>query len=1063
MIKERIMNKIHLCKSCGKVLKNAEDFADNNLGSKFCKECTDEYGYQKRYSQILQETRDFLVDQLSISQEEATKMAVENVAKMPFWAQREKLMEAKQKIVITDVGSTTTKALLLTKNSEKKFEFNSLQSAPTTVEKPFEDVNIGVFNAVRKLEKDADITIFTNDATPNNLKFDQETLYISTSSAGGGLQILVIGLTRFDSASSGERCAYGAGGVILDTFAIDDKRSSLEQMQAMGILHPDIILMAGGVDGGAVASILRLGEILQLANPKPKFGEKDEIPLVFAGNKDAQTFVAGLFQKKFDLYLVPNIRPTLEAENLQPAREKIHRLFMENVMEQAPGYARLKACVADDIIPTPTGVIRALQLVSERLDENVMAVDIGGATTDVFSNIRGEYFRTVSANYGLSYSISNVQKDAGLEQIFHWLPADIDKNYVRNFIANKMLYPTFIARNSHQVAIEQAIARAAIGMSKKQHLDMNFNTKQIGFLDKLKTTRDDLEKITEAFYFEKAKEEKKFHMHDINILIGSGGILAHTDNNEQALAIIYDGFRPEGITEIWKDRYFISPHMGKLSAVNEQLASRMLAEDCFDKIGIALRPIGRKWKENTPIMSLRIEENSYQIKVGDVLYLGNETGKERSIEIQLEKGFYLKPEFQDFKFASDLPVFLDAAVQLDFKLENEHLKMFDFQTEMTSLPDDFVDFTQQKKIETGQQFHKVELPYEGSILVQEGQDVNAQTIIGENLFDPPKVYVISLFDKAYLHLNPENVAESLRIKEGEEVKHGQRIAEIGKGSFIEEIQFQHFYFDSPVRGRVEKINFDSGTIIMREIQDYTSKPKTVNVAKMLNVKPKNMMPYIKKALNDFVYAGDFIAAKIIDLGDSKHPMFVTAPTTGTIKKIDKEKGTITIQYDREPYHRFAGVKGKVHSIEVGHAATISYDGSTLNGIIGFGKEAWGELKFIKKTENIQDCSQDQIVVIPAKIDLSFLKNAENQKVKGVVAASIDNEDLVAFVGEEIGVALTGNESIPFPLIITEGFGEFVMLADFAEFFQKQNGKFLYMNGHTQIRAGVIRPIMIVLE
>ncbi|MDO9577768.1 MAG: glutamate mutase L, partial [Candidatus Cloacimonadales bacterium] len=302
------MNKIHLCKSCGKVLKNAEDFADNNLGSKFCKECTDEYGYQKRYSQILQETRDFLVDQLSISQEEATKMAVENVAKMPFWAQREKLMEAKQKIVITDVGSTTTKALLLTKNKENKFEFNSLQSAPTTVERPFEDVNIGVFNAVRKLEKDADITIFTNDATPNNLKFDQETLYISTSSAGGGLQILVIGLTMFDSASSGERCAYGAGGVILDTFAIDDKRSSLEQMQAMGILHPDIILMAGGVDGGAVASILRLGEILQLANPKPKFGEKDEIPLVFAGNKDAQTFVAGLFQKKFDLYLVPNIR-----------------------------------------------------------------------------------------------------------------------------------------------------------------------------------------------------------------------------------------------------------------------------------------------------------------------------------------------------------------------------------------------------------------------------------------------------------------------------------------------------------------------------------------------------------------------------------------------------------------------------------------------------------------------------------------------------------------------------------------------------------------------------------
>ncbi|MDO9578211.1 MAG: glutamate mutase L, partial [Candidatus Cloacimonadales bacterium] len=458
------------------------------------------------------------------------------------------------------------------------------------------------------------------------------------------------------------------------------------------------------------------------------------------------------------------------------------------------------------------------------------------------------------------YSISNVQKDAGMEQIFHWLPAEFEQKYVRNFIANKMLYPTFIAGNAQQVAIEQAIARAAIGMSKKQHMDMNFNTKQIGFLDKLKNTRDDLEKITEAFYFEQAQEAKKFHMHDINIMIGSGGILAHTDNNEQALAMIYDGFRPEGITEIWKDRYFISPHMGKLSAVNEQLASRLLAEDCFDKIGIAIRPIGRKWKENTLIMTIQIEEKSYQIKVGDVLYLPNETGKERNIEIQMEKGFYLKPEFHNFKFDSDLPIFIDAAIQLDFAIENEHLKMFDFQTEKTSLHEDFVTFTQQKKIETGQQFHQVELPYEGSILVQDGQEVTADTVIGENLFDPPKVYVISLFDKTYLHLNPENVAEALRIKEGEEVKHGQRLAEIGRKSFIDEIQFQHYYFDSPVRGRVEKINYDSGTIIMREIQDYTSKPKTVNVAKILNIKPKNMMPYIRKTLNDFVYAGDLIAS-----------------------------------------------------------------------------------------------------------------------------------------------------------------------------------------------------------
>jgi len=277
--------------------------------------------------------------------------------------------------------------------------------------------------------------------------------------------------------------------------------------------------------------------------------------LVFAGNVDAQPFISGLFKDKFKMYLVPNLRPTMKDENLLPAREKIHKLFMDNVMEQAPGYSKLKELVADDIIPTPTGVINTLQIVSRRTSMNVMSVDIGGATTDIFSNIQGSYFRTVSANYGLSYSISNVMKDTGFENILNWLPDNIDENYVRNYISNKMLYPTFVPTDNVQIIIEQAIAREAVKMSKVQHLKMNFNAKNIGFLEKAKSK--DIEKIVEAFYFEKELEKKKFHMYDIDIMIGAGGAISHTETKEQALAIIADGFEPQGITEIWRASDFI--------------------------------------------------------------------------------------------------------------------------------------------------------------------------------------------------------------------------------------------------------------------------------------------------------------------------------------------------------------------------------------------------------------------------------------------------------------------------------------------------------------------------
>ncbi len=1050
------MYKIYTCQSCGKVLKNKEDFAGGEIGNPFCKDCTDELGYGKTFSNIIGDTKKFLMEQMSVSEEEAEKMAEENVSKIPFWVKREELMQNKELLIITDVGSTTTKAVLL-KKEDSGFRIIEIYNSPTTVEKPLENVNVGVFNAIKKLEEKSGQKILSDNKGESGFAFEENVLYLTTSSAGGGLQILVIGLTLFDSASSGERTAYGAGGVILETFAIDDKRTSLEQMQAMNILHPDIILMCGGIDGGAIASLMRLGEILQLAEPSPKFGEKNKIPLVFAGNVDAQPFISGLFKDKFELFLTPNLRPTMKTENLVPAREKIHKLFMNNVMEQAPGYSDLKKKVSDNIIPTPLGVIRSLQLISQNLDENVMSVDIGGATTDVFSNIQGEYFRTVSANYGLSYSISNVMKDAGFKNIRKWLPENTDENYIRNYISNKMLYPTFNPTADFQIAVEQAIAREAISMSKKQHLEMNFNTANIGFLEKVKYR--DLEKITEMFYFEKEKEKHSFHIFDINILIGAGGVISHTQNKNQAFAVIINGFQPQGITEIWRDKDFITPHLGKLSEVNEKLASELLEKNCFEKLGIYIKVMGKKFKKGHPAMEISCKNETHIIKVNELLFW--ESDAEETLEIRMEKGFYLNGVDEHFTLKPGLPILIDTYENTDSERMNQTLKLFNFGNEPQEIESSFQNFMGEKKIEQGEFIHKVELPYAGNILVEEGQEVNPETVIGENLFDPPKIYVISLFDKTYLHLNRDNIKKSLLIKEGEEIKVGKRIAEIGDRSLLDELTFQHYYFESPIRGKVEKINYDSGTIVLREIQDYSTKPKIVNIAKKLNIPPKLTKRYMKKELNDFVYAGDLLASKIIDATGLSYPLIASTPTTGTIKKIDTITGKVTIQYEKEPYRKQAGISGKVSTLEAGRSASISYRGFKLKGIIGFGAEAYGKVRFINTKDQISNCEFGEIVVIPHKVDIEFLKKAAHLKLKGVIAPSIDNSDLVDFIGEEIGVALTGNENVPFPLILTEGFGDFAMEDAYWEFFKQNNGKSVCINGHTQIRAGVTRPEIIV--
>jgi uncharacterized protein (TIGR01319 family) len=299
-------------------------------------------------------------------------------------------------IFIIDIGSTTTKGLLLEKRDGSYF-FKAMADAPTTVERPFEDVGIGIKSAISGVEKASGIKIM-----------DGETLlvpFLATSSAGGGLQALVFGLTKSETGRAVEATAYGAGAIISGSFTVDDGILEMEKMRTIRELHPDMILLAGGIDGGGLWGVLRQAEILTLSEPRSKFMPEEKIPLVFCGNKDAAGFVTEILGSHFQVHVTDNIRPTLDRFNFGPVRELVHRLFMENVMENAPGYKAIKRTVSKDILPTPAGVELVLKKYYETHKENTLLVDIGGATTDIFSCIASNINRTVSANIGMSYSL----------------------------------------------------------------------------------------------------------------------------------------------------------------------------------------------------------------------------------------------------------------------------------------------------------------------------------------------------------------------------------------------------------------------------------------------------------------------------------------------------------------------------------------------------------------------------------------------------------------------------------------------------------------------------------
>ncbi len=498
-------------------------------------------------------------------------------------------MELKS-ILATDCGSTTTKAILIEK-IDGEFRLKVRGEAPTTVEAPFEDVTKGVLNAVMEVEELAGRKLLDGDNIMSPQKDGSGVdIYISTSSAGGGLQMMVAGVVKSMTGESAERAALGAGSIVMDVIASNDGRLPHEKIKRIRQLRPDMILLSGGIDGGTVSHVVELAEILSAANPKPRLGQNYKLPVIYAGNTKAQDQIRNTLGELTDLDIVDNIRPVLERENLGPSRDKVHDLFMEHVMAQAPGYKKLMSWTDAPIMPTPGAVGFLIEMIAKEENISVVGVDIGGATTDIFSVFSKKFNRTVSANLGMSYSVCNVLAEAGLDNVLRWVPLDIDRKELTNRIGNKMIRPTTVPQSLEELIIEQAIAREALRLSFKQHKEFAVGLKGV------QTERT----ISDAFE-QSGSGQSLVNMMDLDLLVGSGGVLSHAPRRSQSARMLVDAFQPEGITQLAVDSIFMMPQLGVLANIDKKelseearkAALEVFHKDCLIRLGTCIAPVGK--------------------------------------------------------------------------------------------------------------------------------------------------------------------------------------------------------------------------------------------------------------------------------------------------------------------------------------------------------------------------------------------------------------------------------------------------------------------------------------
>ncbi|MFZ7102768.1 MAG: glutamate mutase L [Peptococcaceae bacterium] len=437
-------------------------------------------------------------------------------------------------LLIFDVGSTYTK-LSGFQLKDSDLLFIDRTQVPTTVA----DIELGFQNAKQKLSEQG-----------NDLSAD--SIVLSTSSAAGGLRMVALGYMPRVTAKAAKEVAMSAGARVLEIISHEDQPEY--RIQVLKEIKPDIILLAGGTDGGDQDSMLENTQIIIAANV--------QAVVIIAGNKYAQPKVAEILAANhINSIRVPNLMPTIHELKVKPAREAIHRQFIKQIIT-AKGLSKLIEQVSNNkIIPTPGAILLGAELLAKGIYGengvgNVLIIDIGGATTDIHSvlpelenlsieekglivnNEKQPSYRTVEGNLGLRVSATGIVETIGPLGVLTKI--GFDKKYEESLVKYTEFLEKntdYIPQNEVEMQFDIALSISAIEIALKRHA---------GFIAK---EFDPLMGITPGTPI--GRDLRK-----IKHVIAVGGIFTHSAPDVK-IKILTEAFRHPGLSLLPQNPDFI--------------------------------------------------------------------------------------------------------------------------------------------------------------------------------------------------------------------------------------------------------------------------------------------------------------------------------------------------------------------------------------------------------------------------------------------------------------------------------------------------------------------------
>ena len=452
-------------------------------------------------------------------------------------------------VLLIDFGSTYTKLTAVDVAAE---EILGTAAAYTTVQT---DINDGLNEGLRLLEQKT-----------GKVHYEQ---CFACSSAAGGLRMVTSGLVPELTGEAARLASLGAGAKVVGVYAFQLTEDDLEEIRAS---KPDIFLLVGGTDGGNTECILHNAKMLAAMEP--------DFPIVVAGNRTAARECERILSGR-EVHICPNVMPKFGVLQIEPTQKKIREIFLNRIIH-AKGLSKASRLLSDIMMPTPSAVLQAMELLSKGCEGEagigeLVAVDVGGATTDIYSIADGmpEHMntvykglpepyakRTVEGDIGMRYSIQGIVDAAGPDRLSRL--SGLKPERVTELVAYLKEHTDTVPNGDSELEmLDYALASMAIEEAVARHAGT----------------------ITETYTMmgQTFVQEGK-NLTRVRQIVVTGGSLIHTKRTEEIAAhALYSPQQPTSLrpkaADVWVDRTYILAAMGLLSSHYPQTALRIMKKE----------------------------------------------------------------------------------------------------------------------------------------------------------------------------------------------------------------------------------------------------------------------------------------------------------------------------------------------------------------------------------------------------------------------------------------------------------------------------------------------------